>query len=262
MSASPPSPPPRAGLFPLRIELLRLWRTRRLVGLLFAYAFFGFMNPFIARYAAEIFGSALNSGQMQITVAMPVPADGMVSYVNNALQIGLMVGLAMLVSACAIDASYPLAIFYRTRRRDLWTLLAPRLAVSLAAMTLGFTVGMVAAWYETAVLIGTPSGAGVLRLWIAGACYQVAFGALAFLLTGILRSVGMTTAIAIVLVLVSAILATWPDIARWSPVGLTDYAGIYAGTTGMLPAIGISLAMSAVAIVAGTITVQRRDLGR
>lgn len=260
MSASSPST--RAPLSPMRVELLRLWRTRRLIGLLVAYAFFGFTNPFIARYAAEILGSAMKGGQMQITVATPVPADGMVSYVNNALQIGLMVGLAMLVSACALDASYPLAIFYRTRRRDLWTLLAPRLAVSLAAMTLGFTVGMAAAWYETAVLIGTPSGAGVLRLWIAGTCYQVAFGALAFLLTSIVRSVGMTTAIAIVLVLVSSILATWPDIARWSPVGLTDYTGIYAGTTSMLPAIGISLAASAVAIVAGTIIVQRRDLGR
>ena len=253
---------PRQGLSPLRIELLRIWRTRRLIGLLFAYAFFGFTNPFIVRYAAEIFGSALNSGQMQIVVATPVPADGMVGYTNNALQIGLMVGLAMLVSACAIDASYPLAIFYRTRRRDLWTLLAPRLAVSLATMTLGFTLGMAAAWYETAVLIGTPSFAGVSRLWIAGCCYQIAFGALAFLLTGILRSVGMTTAIAIVLVLVSSILATWPTIARWSPVGLADYPGIYAGTAAMLSAILVSLVIAVLAVVAGMVSVQRRDLGR
>ncbi|MGC4189906.1 MAG: hypothetical protein QM589_01550 [Thermomicrobiales bacterium] len=236
-----------------RIELLRVWRTRRLIGLLFTYCFFGFADPILARYMAEIIGSAANTDQMQITVADPIPADGMVGYLGSAMQIGLMVGLAMLVSACAI--------FSRTRRKDIWTLLVPRLTVSLAAITIAFTLAM-AAWYETTVLIGVPSPSGMMRLWIVGFCYQLAFGALAFLLTGIVRSVGTTTAIAIVAVLLSSILTTWPAIARWSPVGLTDYPGIYRGTAEMLPAIAASLIVAVVATVAGLIVVQRRDLAR
>jgi ABC-2 type transport system permease protein len=249
-------------LSPWRVEWLRVWRTKRLVGLLFVYAFFGFADPLLARYMAKIIGSATNSSQIRITVAEPVPADGMVGYMGSAMQIGLLVGLAMLVSACAIDASYPLAIFYRTRRRDLWTLLVPRVTVSLATMTFGFALGMAAAWYETAVLIGTPSFAGTMRLLAAGFCYQLAFGGVAFLLTAILRSVGTTTAIAIVLVLVSSVLTTWPSVARWSPVGLTDYAGIYAGTTGLRTAIVASLVIAAVAIGAGMTIAQRRQLTR
>ncbi|MGC4108117.1 MAG: hypothetical protein QM753_17475 [Thermomicrobiales bacterium] len=245
-----------------RIELLRIWRTRRLIGLLFTYCFFGFADPILARYMVQIIGSAANTDQMQVTVADPVPADGMVGYLGSAMQIGLMVGLAMLVSACAIDASYSLAIFSRTRRKDIWTLLVPRLTIALATMTAAFTLGMAAAWYETTVLIGAPSPAGMMRLWIAGACYQLAFGALAFLLTGIVRSVGTTTAIAIVAVLLSSILTTWPAIARWSPVGLTDYPGIYRGTTGMLPSIAASLIVTVIATIAGMVVVQRRDLTR
>jgi len=251
-----------SGLSPWRVEWLRVWRTRRLIGLLFVYAFFGFGDPLLARYMAQIIGSATNSAQIHVTVAEPIPADGMIGYMGSAMQIGLMVGLAMLVSACAIDASYQLAIFYRTRRADLWTLLVPRLTVSLITMTAGFALGMAAAWYETMVLIGTPSGAGVLRLLAAGFCYQLAFGGVAFLLTAILRSVGNTTAIAIVLVLLSSILTTWPSVARWSPVGLTDYASVYAGTTGLGTAIVASLVIAAVAIGAGTTIAQHRQLER
>lgn len=253
---------PKNGLSPWRVEWLRVWRTRRLIGLLFVYAFFGFADPLLARYMAQILGSATNTAQIQVTVADPVPADGIVSYLGSAMQIGLMVGLALLVSACAIDASYQLAIFYRTRRADLWTLLMPRLAVSLLTMTGGFTLGLLAAWYETTVLIGTPTVSGLLRLLGAGICYQLAFGGVAFLLVAILRSVGTTTAIAIVLVLLSSILTTWPEIARWSPVGLTDYAGIYAGTTGIGPAILAAFGVAALTIGCGMAIAQRRTLER
>ncbi len=253
---------PAGGLSPWRVEWFRVWRTRRLIGLLFVYAFFGFADPLLARYMAQIIGSATNNAQVQVIIADPVPADGMVGYMGSAMQIGLMAGLAMLVSACAIDASYQLAIFYRTRRADLWTLLVPRLTVSLVTMTAGFVLGMAAAWYETAVLIGAPSAAGVLRLVVAGFFYQLAFGGLAFLLTAILRRVGPATAIAIVLVLLSSILTAWPSIARWSPVGLTDHAGIYVGAVDLRTAVAASLAIAAVAIGAGMAIAQRRQLDR
>lgn len=249
-------------LSPWRVEWLRVWRTRRLIGLLFVYVFFGFADPLLARYLAKIIGSATNSSQVHVTVADPIPSDGMVGYIGSAMQIGLMVGLAMLISACAIDASYQLAIFYRARRADLWTLLVPRLTVSFITMTAGLVLGMAAAWYETAVLIGTPSFAGTLRLLVAGVCYQLAFGGVAFLLVAILRSVGTTTAVAIVLVLLSSILTNWPSIARWSPVGLTDAGGIYDGTTGMRAAIIASLIIAAIAIGVGMTIAERRQLDR
>lgn len=253
---------PTHGLSPWRVEWLRVWRTRRLIGLLFVYAFFGFADPLLARYMAKLIGSATNNAQIHVTVADPVPADGIVSYLGSAMQIGLMVGLALLVSACAIDASYQLAIFYRTRRAALWTLLVPRLTVSLLTMTGGFVLGLLAAWYETTVLIGAPTVVGLLRLLVAGVCYQLAFGGVAFLLIAILRSVGSTTAIAIVLVLLSSILTTWPEIARWSPVGLTNFAGIYAGTTGFASAAVASLGIAALTIGIGMTVAQRRQLER
>lgn len=245
-------------------ELLRLWRTRRLVALIGVFVIFGFLGPILARYLADILSSSTNTSQMQIIVAAPLPVDGIVGYTSNALQIGLMIGIAVTISACAIDANYALSIFYRTRHPRMATLLIPRLAVSLAATLVAFTLGLLAAWYETAVLIGKVDLGGLGRVWIAGILNITTYIAIAFLLTSFLRSVGTATTIAIVLVLLSSILTTWPAIVQWSPVAFTDHMHIYAADGDVnlwKPAIA-SIAITLVAIVVGLLRSQQRQLTR
>jgi len=87
---------------------------------------------------------------------------------------------------------------------------------------------LLAAWYETAVLIGKVDLGGLGRVWITGLLNLTTFITIAFLLTCFLRSIGIATTIAIVLVLASSILKTWPSVARWSPVAFSDQARIYA----------------------------------
>ncbi|MGI8483994.1 MAG: hypothetical protein ACR2OU_07000 [Thermomicrobiales bacterium] len=203
-----------------------------------------------------------NTAQMQIIVAAPSPADGIVGYSSNALQIGLMIGIAITVSACAIDANYPLSIFYRTRHPRMVTLLAPRLAVSLVATLVAFTLGLLAAWYETAVLIGAVDLDGLGRVWIAGFFTVTAYLAIAFLLTCFLRSVGTATTVAILLVLLSSILTTWPSVVPWTPVAFSDHLGVYEGAiTLWKPAIA-STAIALIAIVVGMVRSQRRQFTR
>ena len=245
-------------------ELLRLWRTKRLVALIGAFLFFGFLGPIFARYAADIISSSTNNSQMQITVAAPLPVDGIVGYASNALQIGLMIGIAVTVSACAVDANFALAIFYRTRHPRMATLLIPRLVVSLAAIFVAFTLGLLAAWYETVVLIGAVDLGGLGRIWISGILNMTTYIAITFLLTCFLRSVGASTTIAIVLVLASSILTTWPSIVRWSPVAFTDLTRIYAADGGVnlwKPAFA-SMAIALIAVAVGLVHSQRRQLTR
>jgi len=243
-------------------EWLRLWRTRRLVALIGVFLFFGFLGPVFARYMQDILSSASNTSQMQIIVAAPQPVDGVVGYTGNALQIGLMIGIAVTVSACAIDANYALAIFYRTRERRMSKLLVPRFVVSLGATLVAFTLGLAAAWYETAVLIGAVDPGGLWRVWVTGVLYTSAFLSLAFLLTGFLRSVGVATTVAIVLVLVSSILTTWPSIVRWSPVAFGDQKSIYMGDASLWRPALASLAISLVAVAVGLYRGQHRQLTR
>lgn len=245
-------------------EMLRLWRTKRLIALIGVFTLFGFLGPILARYLQNIISSSTNTSQMQIIVAAPMPADGIIGYASNALQIGLMIGIAVTVSACAIDANYALSIFYRTRHPRMATLLIPRLVASLAATIVAFTLGMLAAWYETAVLIGSVDLGGLGRIWISGALNMTTYIAIAFLLTCFLRSVGMATTIAIVLILASSILTTWPSIVRWSPVAFTDLTRIYAADGGVnlwKPAFA-SMAIALIAVLVGLVHSQRRQLTR
>lgn len=243
-------------------ELLRLWRTRRLVALIGVFLFFGFLGPIFARYLQDILSSASNTSQMQIIVAAPQPVDGIVGYTSNALQIGLMVGIAIMVAACAIDANYALSVYYRTRHPRMVSLLIPRFAASLMATLVAFTLGLLAAWYETAALIGTVDLGGLWRVWLTGVLYISAFLSLAFLLTGVLRSVGVATTVAILLVLISSILTTWPSIARWPPVAFGDQKSIYMGDASLWRPALASLAISLVAVAVGVYRSQHRQLTR
>ncbi len=114
---------------------------------------------------------------------------------------------AVVVSVCAINANYARSIFYyRTRHPRMPTLLIPRLAVSLTATLVAFTLGLLAAWYETAILIANVDIGSLGRVWIVGVLNMTTYIAIGFLLTCFLRSVG--TATTIVLVLASSILTT------------------------------------------------------
>src|SRR5680860_1337868 len=160
-----------------RLERLRLLRSRRLVVLLGVFTFFGLTGPMLARYMGELlerFG-----GGVTVTVPEPVPADGITQYLANSSQIGVLVVLVVAAGALAFDATPELAAFLRART-PVRRLLMPRYVLSVLAAGTAFTVGMLAAWYETQVLLGgLPVGAmlvgiGLSWLYLAFAVAVVA----------------------------------------------------------------------------------------
>ena len=84
----------------------------------------------------------------------PVPADGIAQFVGNASQIGLLVVVLVAASALAFDARREMAVFLRTRVGSVRDIMLPAYAVNTGAAVAGLVVGSLAAWYETAVLLG------------------------------------------------------------------------------------------------------------
>ena len=179
-----------------RLEWLRLLRTRRWLVLGGVYLFFGFLGPLTARYMGEIlerFG-----GEIQVTVPDPVPADGMVQFSANAQQIGLLVVVVVAARALALDAVPEMSVFLRTRVRRVASLLAPRYLVATAAAAAAFVLGTLAAWYETAVLLGGLSAGAVLMGILYGIVY-LAF-AIAVVAAAAARTRGVLGAVVITLI--------------------------------------------------------------
>jgi ABC-2 type transport system permease protein len=207
-----------------RLEWLRLFRTRRWIALAAVYLFFGLTGPPLARYASELL-RRFGSGNLQITVPPAIPADGISNYIKNASQIGLVVVVVVAAGALTFDARPEIGAFLRTRTDSIWRIVEPRFWVSAGAAAAAFVIGSLAAWYETAVLIGGLSATAMLAGIAFGALYlafAVAVVALAAAVTrGTLAVVMLSLAILIALPIMGLVRGVGP----WMPselVGALD----------------------------------------
>ena len=171
-----------------RVEWLRLVRTRRLLALMIVFVFLGFVEPLGARYASQLINSAGSAEQIKVVVPPPVPADGISAYMNDALVLGLIVSVVVAAYACAIDSDPALSVFYRSRARSFSALLLPRAVVAGGGVLAAFLVGLLVAWYETAVLIGAPEVVPMVFSALLGSVYLVFAVAVTALAGSVVRS--------------------------------------------------------------------------
>jgi ABC-2 type transport system permease protein len=204
-----------------RVEWLRLVRTRRLVALVGTFVVLGLTDPLFARYRSTLFTSltAAIPGS-RITLPPPVPADALTGYNGNATLVGLVVVVVITASACAIDAKPALAVFYRTRTVGFGQLLLPRVAVSAAAAVAAYVVGALAAWYETALLIGAPDLGAMAQGAAAAALYLLFAVAVTALATTLTRGPAGTLGITLVVVFGGQLLGQLSTVSRWVPAAL------------------------------------------
>lgn len=227
-----------------RLEWLRLVRTKRWLALVGIYVFFGLLGPLSARYLGEIveqFG-----GGIEVTVPPAVPADGMAQFVSNASQLGLLVAVVVAAGSLAFDAKPEMGVFLRTRVGGVWDILVPRLTVSFLAIGAAFVLGALAAWYETAVLIG--------GLPIGGTIVGIAYGVLylAVVVAVVAAAASRTENVLGAVLVTFAVLLAMPivgiigSIGRWLPAHLVGALSGLAGAasiTEYLPAAAMSVAM-------------------
>lgn len=232
-----------------RLEWLRLFRTKRWIGLLSVYLFFGLVGPLTARYLSEIVSFA--GGELQDVVVEfppPVPADGMAQYASNAMQIGTLVAVVVAAGALAFDAIPEMGVFLRTRIADVKHILSPRVWVTTAAVLVAFVVGALAAWYETWALIGAPDTAAVLAGIGYGALFLVFVVAMVAAVAGKVSSILGTVMVSIVILLVMPVIGVADVVGRWLPTHLAGALGtLPAGTASASDYLGASL----VAVVSG-----------
>ena len=68
--------------------------------------------------------------------------------------------VAISAGAMSFDTHRGFSTFLSTRATGMWVLVATRFTVNATAAALAYTLGLLAAWYETALLLGSlPVGA-------------------------------------------------------------------------------------------------------
>lgn len=244
-----------------RLEWLRLTRSPRAIALASVYLFFGLLGPVTAKYLQDIV-NRVQSG-MQIIVAHPTPKDGIANYISQAGQTGLVIVVIVAASAFTFDAHRGLSTFFRTRASSMWQLIAPRFAATAAAAVAAYTLGTLAAWYETALLLGQPPAGAMLAGLLCGSVYLVfavsAAAAAASMVRGTLAAVGVTLAVLLGLPLLGLAgpLHTWlPSTLLTAPVALLTHGNL----SDYLPALGSAAASSALLLALATSRLARREV--
>ncbi|SJN25608.1 membrane protein, putative [Microbacterium esteraromaticum] len=214
------------------VELRRLTRSGLLIGLLAVFAFFGLSGPALALYMPEILGAAAGTEQLTIEAADATPKDGLALFNQSAMQLGLILAVAVAITSLTWDARPGSSIFYRTRVRHLARLTVPRLAIGWIAVIASYTVALLLAAGLTALFIGQIETGLLVTVGIASAVYLVMAMSIGYLIMALTRRTAAAIATATVLMLMLPLLSSIDAHAIWIPttllaaseLGLTDLA--------------------------------------
>lgn len=249
---------------PLALEWARLWRTRRLAALVLVFVFFGFLGPVLAAYLPDLLESAAGSDDILIVVPDPVPADGIAQYVGNVSQIGLLVVAVVAALALSVNGRPGLAAFYRSRQPTATARVLTRWMATWAAAVLAWTLGLLAALYETIVLLGDISLASLVLGWLCWVVYLAVVVALVGLTAGVTGSTVAAAVSAVGLLLGVAALGLIPQVGDWLPSALVGAPeALVRGTAeaaDYVPAVAVTLIATAAALTLAVAAADRREL--
>jgi ABC-2 type transport system permease protein len=244
-----------------QLERVRLLRTLRWAGLLASYLVFGISMPILTRYQDVIYRNL--GGDVQVIVPPATPPQGIAAYLQNAMQIGLLVSVLLAAGSLAFDSRPEWAAFLRVRTRSLSHLVVPKFAVNAVASVVCFTLGLAAAWIGSTALIGSLpiatllAGAAFGSLYLAFAVAVVAFTA------GLARSVIGAGGLALAVLIVLPIVGQIPALEPWLPSTLVGSATAIAegdAPTGFLRAAAVTVASAALLLWASGRLLARREV--
>jgi ABC-2 type transport system permease protein len=243
-----------------RLETVRLFRTLRWAGMVASFLLFGIAMPILTRYQEALFRNL--GGDVQVIVPPPTPAQAIAAYLQNAMQIGLLVSVLIAAGSLAFDAKPEWAAFLRTRSRSLWDLVAPKYAVNAGATAVCFALGLVAAWVGAGALIGPLPIGGLLSGLVCGAVYLAFAIAVVACMAGLARSVIGAGGLALVVLIVLPILGQVPALEPWLPstlVGAPTALAEGAPASDFVRAALVSLAVTPALLAAAVRLLARRE---
>lgn len=246
----------------LRLEILRLVRTRRWLLVVGVYAFFGLIGPLFARYLNEII-DRFGGGEIIVVGHDPQPVDGIVQFLGNVSQLGILAVIVVAAGSLAIDARPEIAAFLRTRVARTRSLLFPRLVVVGGVAGLSLILGTALAWAFTTALIGSLPVGPMLLGTLLGLVYLAVVVAVVAAVATFTRSVVGTVFASLAVVIAMPILSLVPPLTRWLPSELlAAVAGLIDGETlsAYAPAAATSLVVVAALVAIAVHRGERREL--
>jgi ABC-2 type transport system permease protein len=247
----------------LRKEMRELWHTKKLLIVVAVLVVFGLMSPVLAKITPDLLKS-MGENQMQgVTITIPTPTekDAIDQFVKNTTQFGLL--LAVLMSfgvivgekergqaALMLPHPLPRPVFVLAK----FTALAILFALGLGLAGLG-------AYLYTVLLFSAPNVGGFVAMLALLYVWLLNLIGLSLLASTLGRSMTAAGGLAFLLVFVLLLTSTFTHL---SPNDLTSWGTTLAAGTGgpdRWGALIVSLIVSALAVGASCLILQRQEIG-
>jgi ABC-2 type transport system permease protein len=211
-----------------KLELLRLFRTGRILILLAVFFAFGIIGPLSVRYLPELLKAT--GSESAIESLPPVtPEFAMSSFLGNALQIGLLAVAFVGAAALAIDAKPEVAVFFRSRA-SVRRIVTPRFVAVAVATAVTFYLGVATAAITSGILIGWPDALDTVVGSVLVTFYLVFAVALLALFGSVVRKVPATALLTVGSLIALSIIGLLEPIADWLPSYLVGgFDGVISG---------------------------------
>ncbi len=243
---------------PWRLELIRIWRTRRWLALMATFVLLGLANPVAAYYLPQL--AKITARGPKVTVATSTAANSISMVVNSLAQLGTLVVVVVAAVTLAVDARPGLAAFYRTRLRHPVLLLLPRYVTTTGVTLVALALGMLAAWYETTALLGAVSFRSLLAaLALQAVWFCFVTSVVAFFTSTVPGAIGSSIAVLLGLVALGAI---FQRESSWLPNHLMAVAQhiTVQPADGIWRSAAVAGVASLVALVVGVNRIGKREL--
>jgi ABC-2 type transport system permease protein len=161
------------------------------------------------------------SSGVTIIAPAPEPEHGIVNFVSQGSQTGMIVLIIIAAAILSFDARRGLATFYRTRASGSFALIWPRFVATAALAISAYALGTAAAWFETTLVLGgLPARQIVLGVVLETVFLLFAVAVVAAASTfgrSTLSTAGISLVVLLVILPVAGIVKT---VAAWLPTRL------------------------------------------
>ena len=239
-----------------RLEVLRLSRTHRWMILLGVYVLFAVLGALSARFFNELMGRV--GGDITIIAPDPRPVDGLIQFVSNAGQMGLLAVVVVAAAALAFDAHPERAAFLRTRMAHPGRLVVAPYVVNMLAAIVSLVIGTAVTVALTAALVGPMPLVPVAIGTLYGALYLAFVVAVVAAAATLVRSQIATVFASLGVLIVLPILGLVDALQPWLPSQLLN--AVIAIVEGAAATDYARAALVAIAAIAGLLVLAARRL--
>lgn len=242
-----------------RLEWLRMIRTYRVIILPSLFLLAGLLGPALAKILPDLVKEV--GGGVEIVLPEPTAYEGIVQYLGNADQLGL-VGIAVFAAmSMTFDAKREIAVFLRSRA-SIEAIVTPRFVTTFALSAVAILIGGVVALILTDLLLGPPPTQDVLvgaHLYIVYAGFLIA---MVTLFAALSRSIVVVIVLSIIGIIFGGLLSLIPTVGDWLPSRLlgATIEMMDGGGFDYWPAIGATIAITGVLLAVSIRLFNRREI--